>query len=111
METRPLTHDDYADAAESAERGEAWPQASVLGIRAAEVCDDVERRNRYLDAAAKCDREVEIDKLLAGIARRELRVPTLDARNSDDLDFHDIGVCALRQALRLAYRAGRNAAK
>jgi uncharacterized protein HemY len=109
--TAALTHDDYADAAESAERGEARPQALALWIRAAEVCGDAERRNRYLDAAATCDREVEIDKLLAGIARRELRVPTLDVRNSDSLDFHDIGVTALRQALRLAYRAGRDAAK
>ena len=106
-----LTHDDYADAAESAERGEAWPQASALWIRAAEVCDDVAQRNHYLDAAVWCDREVEVDKLLAGIARRELRVPTLDVRGSDSLDFHDIGVTALRRALRLAYRAGCNAAK
>ena len=111
MDTRPLNHDDYADAAESAERGEAWPQASVLWIRAAEVCDDVEQRNRYLDAAAKCDREVEIDMLLAGIARRELRVPTLDVRNSDSLDFHEVCVTALLHALRRAYRAGRDAAK
>jgi uncharacterized protein HemY len=111
MDTRPLNHDDYADAAESAERGEAWPHASVLWIRAAEVCDDVEQRNRYLDAAAKCDREVEIDKLLAGIAKRELRVPTLGARNADSLDFHEVAVWSLQRALRLAYRAGRDAAK
>jgi len=110
MDTRPLTHDDYADAAESAERGTAWTQASALWIRAAEATDDVERRNRYLDAAAKCDREVEVDKLLAGIARRELRVPTLDERKSDSLDFHEVDVWSLRRALRSAYRAGRDAA-
>ncbi len=109
METRPLTHDDYADEAESAERAEAWPQASALWIRAAEVCADTDQRNRYLDAAAKCDREVEVDELLAGIAKRELRLPTLDVRGSDRLDFHDIGVTALRRTLRLAYRAGRDA--
>jgi hypothetical protein len=111
MDTRPLTHDDYADEAESAERAEAWPQASALWIRAAEVCTDVEQRNRYLDAAAKCDREVEIDKLLAGIARRELRVPTLDARNADSLDIHEVAVWSLQRALRLAYRAGHDASK
>ncbi|MEX2186158.1 MAG: hypothetical protein WD875_05155 [Pirellulales bacterium] len=111
METRPLTHEDYADAAESAERGTAWSQASALWIRAAEVTDEVERRNRYLDAAAKCDREVEVDKLLADIARRELRVPTLDERKSDSLDFHEVGVWSMRRALRSAYRAGRDAAK
>jgi hypothetical protein len=111
MDTRPLTHDDYADEAKSAGRAEAWPQASVLWIRAAEVCDDAEQRNRYLDAAAKCDREVEVDKLLAGIAKRELRVPTLDTRNSDGLDFHEVDVWSLRQALRSAYRAGQDAAQ
>jgi hypothetical protein len=109
MDKRLLTHDDYADEAESAERAEAWQQASALWIRAAEFCDDVERRHRYLDAAAKCDREVEIDRLLAGIAKRELRVPTLDLRNSDSLDFHEVDVWSLRRALRLAYRAGRDA--
>ncbi len=30
MDTRPLTHDDYAEEAESAERAEAWPQALAL---------------------------------------------------------------------------------
>ncbi|MEX2185307.1 MAG: hypothetical protein WD875_00875 [Pirellulales bacterium] len=65
--------------------------------------------NRYLDAAAKCDREVEIDKLLAGIAKRELRLPTLDVRNSDILDFHEVAVWSVLRALRLAYRAGRDA--
>jgi hypothetical protein len=110
MDTRPLSHDDYADEAESAERAEAWPQASALWIRAAEVCTDVDQRNRYLDAAAKCDREVEIDKLLAGIAKRKLRVPTLDVRNSDSLDFHEVDVWSLGRALRSAYRAGRDAA-
>ena len=111
MDTRPLNHDDYADEAESAERAEAWPQASALWMRAAEVCADPEQRNRFLDAAAKCDREVEIDKLLAGIAKRELRVPTLEARNSDSLDFHEVAVWSVQRALRLAYRAGRDAAK
>ncbi|MEX2185709.1 MAG: hypothetical protein WD875_02900 [Pirellulales bacterium] len=111
MDTRPLTHEDYADEAESAERAQAWPQASALWIRAAEVSTDVEHRNRYLDAAAKCDREDEVDKLLAEIAKRELQVPTLDVRNSDGLDFHEIAVWSLQRALRLAYRAGHDAAK
>lgn len=111
MDTRPLNHDDYADEAESAERAEVWPRASALWLRAAEVCSDVEQRNRYLDGAARCDREVEIDKLLAGSAKRELQVRTLDAWNSDSLDFHELAVWSVRPALRLTYRAGRDAAK
>ena len=111
MDARPLTHEDYADEAESTERGTAWAQASALWICAAEMTDDAERRNVYLDAAARCDREVAVDKLLAGIARRELRVATLDERKSDSLDFHEVDVWSLRRALRSAYRAGRDAAK
>ena len=55
MEKQPLTHDDYADAAESAERGMAWPQAAALWRRAAETCDDVQRRVVYEQAAERCD--------------------------------------------------------
>ncbi len=111
MTTRPMMHDDYADEAESAQRGTAWPQAAALWRRAAETCDDAERRRVYEQAARLCDAEVEVDKLLAGIARRELKVPTLDERKSDQLDFHEVGVWSLRRALRSAYQAGRDAAK
>ena len=44
---------------------------------------------------------------LAAIAKTELRVPTLETRGSDGLDFHDIGVAGLRAALVRAYRLGR----
>ena len=44
------------------------------------------------------------------IAARVLRVPTLEARNSDSLDFHEIGVWQLRDALAAAYDAGFRAA-
>jgi hypothetical protein len=98
MTTRPMMHDDYADEAESAQRGTAWPQAAALW-------------RVYEQAAQRCDAEVEVDKLLAGIARRELKVPTLDERKSDPLDFHEVGVWSLRRALRSAYQAGRDAAK
>jgi len=33
-------------------------------------------------------------------------VPTLDARNSDRLDFHECAVWALKEALTAAYLAG-----
>jgi hypothetical protein len=95
-----MMHDDYADEAESAQRGTAWPQAAALWRRAAETCDDAERRRVYEQAAQRCDAEVEVDKLLAGIASRELKVPTLDERKSDQLDFHEVGVWSLRRARR-----------
>ena len=41
------------------------------------------------------------------IARTHLDIPTLQERHRDALDFHEVGVVALRQALSVAYEAGR----
>lgn len=109
MSERRPTHLDYAEEAESAERGEAWPQAAALWRKAVEACDDAERRGAYETAVARCESEIAVDEQLAGIARRALGVPTLEPRGLDRLDFHEVGVEALQQALRLAYRAGRDA--
>ncbi len=84
------THLDWAEEAESAQRAEAWPQAAALWRRAAEICDDAEQRQTCEDAARRCDREV--DEQLAAIARRPPRVPTLEPRKDDPLDFHEVGV-------------------
>lgn len=43
---------------------------------------------------------------VAEIARRHLRVDTLETRNSDALDFHDLAVWSIREALLAAYEAG-----
>jgi hypothetical protein len=51
------------------------------------------------------------EEALAGIAQRVLSIPTLHARHSDDLDFHEVSVWALRVALDAAYEAGRSSAK
>ena len=48
----------------------------------------------------------ERDRLLEGIARSALDIPTLKTRNSDSLDFHATAVWRLKRALRLAYAAG-----
>jgi hypothetical protein len=47
-----------------------------------------------------------IDKLLTQIAKQHLGIETLVARNSDNLDFHDVAVWSLQDALRAAYEAG-----
>ncbi len=49
--------------------------------------------------------DVPLDAL-AAIAKSELHVPTLEARGRDRLDFHDVGVAGIRQALIRAYRLG-----
>ena len=44
------------------------------------------------------------------IARRHLRIGTLEVRNRDALDFHDCSVASIQDALELAYNAGYTAA-
>jgi hypothetical protein len=109
MTNRPPTSEDYAEEAESAFRAEAWPQAAALWRQVASLETDETRRERYWREAERCDAEVELDKRLAEIARRILGIPTLDLRKADRLDFHEVGVHNLLQALRLAYRAGQEA--
>jgi len=46
------------------------------------------------------------DAILARIARETLQLETLEQRHSDDLDFHDLSVMWLRNALEAAYEAG-----
>ena len=50
-----------------------------------------------------------MDLELANIARRVFRLGTLEERKSDRLDFHDLGVGQIKEALRAAYRAGQKA--
>ena len=47
------------------------------------------------------------DKTLAEIAASHLHLETLETRNRDCLDFHDMAVWSIRQALEAAYEAGR----
>lgn len=44
------------------------------------------------------------------IAREILRLETLETRKSDSLDFHDMAVWTIRDALEAAYNAGKDAA-
>ena len=50
------------------------------------------------------------DALILEIAQRRFFLETLESRNSDRLDFHDVAVWAIRDALEEAYEAGRRAA-
>ncbi len=50
------------------------------------------------------------DALILEIAQRLFFLETLETRNSDCLDFHDVAVWAIRDALAEAYEAGRRAA-
>ena len=48
----------------------------------------------------------QIDTLLTLIAQKHLGIETLETRNSDSLDFHDVAVWCLRDALEAAFKAG-----
>ena len=51
-------------------------------------------------------------QLFLEIAKRNMpSVETLETRNRDALDFHDVAVWSIRQALAEAYAAGQSAAK
>jgi hypothetical protein len=54
---------------------------------------------------------MNLDTLLTRIAREQLGIDTLEPRHSDGLDFHDLSVWQLRDALEAAYEAGREAAR
>lgn len=50
------------------------------------------------------------DKQLEKIALDHLFIETLQTRNRDALDFHDVSVWAIKSALEAAYKAGQAAA-
>ncbi len=52
-------------------------------------------------------RNDNLDTILEGIARNILFIETLKTRRSDELDFHEVSVWSLREALRVAYEMGR----
>lgn len=50
------------------------------------------------------------DNAINEIARTALGIETLETRKSDSLDFHDMAVWCIKDALERAYEAGRQAA-
>jgi hypothetical protein len=53
----------------------------------------------------------EADAVIASIARTHLDLETLESRHSDSLDFKDQACWAVRDALRAAFEAGKQAAR
>jgi len=47
------------------------------------------------------------NQTLEQLARDLLHIDTLETRNSDSLDFHEVAVWQVRKALEAAYRAGQ----
>jgi hypothetical protein len=53
----------------------------------------------------------KVQPYAAKIAREILNLETLETRRMDSLDFHELAVWEIREALEAAYNAGRQAAK
>jgi hypothetical protein len=53
----------------------------------------------------------DLDQQLQQIALDHLFIETLETRNSDRLDFHEVSVWGVKSALMAAYEAGRQTAK
>jgi hypothetical protein len=52
-----------------------------------------------------------LDALFTRIAREHLDIETLETRNMDSLDFHEVSVWEIRQALQAAFEAGQQTNK
>jgi hypothetical protein len=48
----------------------------------------------------------KLEQVLTQIAQSKLGIETLETRKSDGLDFHDVAVWCLRDALEAAFNAG-----
>lgn len=48
----------------------------------------------------------QLDTLLTIIAEKHLDIETLETRHSDRLDFHDVAVWRIKEALLAAFMAG-----
>ena len=59
----------------------------------------------------KPDADAARDAQLLEIAQRQFHLETLETRNWDRLDFHDVAVWAIRAALEDAFEAGRRAGR
>lgn len=108
---RKMTHVDYAEMADSAERGKEWSQAAELWQKASDAADGLDERHDYYEHREECLRRIAIDGQLDAIAQKFLRIETLEERKADHLDFHEVAAWTLRDALRAAYEAGYDAKK
>ena len=48
-----------------------------------------------------------VQDVLEKIAKGILRIDSLETRNSDELDFHEVSVWSLKLALQCAYQEGK----
>jgi hypothetical protein len=85
----------------------ALPDHLLAAIASGELTISQPTKTAKGKEAAMCE---SIEAQLTEFAERQLNIPTLKSRNSDSLDFHNVSVWAVKEALENAYKAGRLAA-
>jgi len=55
------------------------------------------------------ENKVLLNKILTQIAQKNFNIETLEARNMDNLDFHEVAVWQIQDALNDAFLAGMQA--
>ena len=69
------------------------------------------KRSTYESMKAVKEGKLSVDKGLENIANNVLGIETLETRNSDSLDFHEVSVWGIKEALKQAYEMGKNSKK
>jgi hypothetical protein len=73
------------------------------------MAECVHRKDINMKAKTNKRKQAYKDVTVNEIAQRILRIDTLQTRKSDSLDFHDVAVWSLKEALEAAFEAGRKA--
>ena len=69
-------------------------------------------KSKFNHLCKECFEEFEkleskiLDKKLEQIAKECLNIETLKTRHSDSLDFYDVSVWSVKEALKVAYKLG-----
>lgn len=66
----------------------------------------VAERARTRKARRLADEAAKTDTAVTKVAHDILRIDTLETRNSDSLDFHEVAVWTIREALITAFNMG-----
>ena len=81
--------------------------AFLSGIDQAEIARSLDEMAEPPARATKTAAQETISQ----IARKHLRIKTLDEQTSDAADFHDLHVASIKEALLAAFKAGQESAK
>jgi hypothetical protein len=99
------------DAADRARRQRFPVEASAAHEAGGAPAQQGLPHTRNFPMTRKQDKVAAVSSELAKIARDTLKIATLDTRLSDSLDFHEVSVWSVRDALAQAFAAGLRSAE